>query len=184
MKGTNKNIPTPGEPITLEPGSSESGFTLLETSIAFVTMLVVMLGVASLFFHAASNNLGADNRQMSMAVAQKRVEWLRKIPLNAATRTQAYSYPNGGLGQTSTAGVTETVTSSGRTYEVVTVITDRDTDLEGTAQSNAIPPTIKVITVSVRPLNSSHRNQVMSSAFGAVRLKTVRTLIQSGPHEN
>lgn len=160
----------------------QQGFTLLETTIALVIMMVVTLGVTSLFLYAASNNLAAADRQMAMAVGQKRIEWLRSIPLNETTRSQAYSYPNGGLGQTSSGGILETVTSGGRNYEVRTIITDRDTDLDNTAVSNAIPPTIKIIEVRVRPLTSGPFQ--VTSVFASVTLLTQRTLIQTGPHTN
>src|SRR6185295_50355 len=98
------------------PQSSEQGFTLVETAVSLVIMMVIGLGAASLFAYATMANSGANDRELAMAVAQKRMEWMRTIPFSVATRNVAYSYPNGGLG--ATTGTTETETSSGRTYTV------------------------------------------------------------------
>jgi Tfp pilus assembly protein PilV len=161
--------------------SSESGFTMIETVIALVIMMIIGLGTASLFFFAASNNIGANDRELAMAVAQKRMEWLRSIPLNETNRTLAYAYPNGGL-EATPAAVVETTTSGGRTYEVTTTIADVDTDQENTATSNAIPATTKTITVQVKPLGAGPGWSQANSVFGSVRLTTQRTLMRVGPH--
>ena len=163
--------------------SSERGFTLIETVISLVVMLIVGLGAASLFFFAASNNIGANDRELAMAVAQKRMEWLRSIPLNETTRATAYAYPNGGLAQTAQP-VVETTTSGGRPYQVTTTITDLDTDSENTAASNAIPASTKTITIQVKPLGAGPGWSQATSVFGSVRLTTQRSLIMMGPHRN
>src|ERR1044071_4317070 len=103
---------------------SQRGFTLLEAAIALVILMVIGLGVVSLFTYSISANSRADDRELAMALAQKRMEWLRTIPFTTQTRSVAYSYPNGGLAPTATAGVSETVTNAGRTYTVKTIITD------------------------------------------------------------
>src|SRR5215510_4194655 len=89
-------------------GNGEKGFTLIETSIALVMMLIVSLGAASLFAYASNANSNADDRELAMAIAQKRLEWMRTIPFTTQTRTVAYSYPNGGLAATNQP-VNETV---------------------------------------------------------------------------
>ncbi len=162
--------------------SSERGFTMIETAIALVVMMVVGLGAASLFFFAAQNNIGANDRELAMAVAQKRMEWLRSMPLDGTATATAYSYPNGGLKATSANGVSETTTSGGRSYQVVTTITDVDTDLDNTATSNAIPATIKVITIRVTPVGAGPAFNRVTSVFGSVTLTSQRTLNRVGPH--
>jgi prepilin-type N-terminal cleavage/methylation domain-containing protein len=166
-----------------ENRSSERGFTLIETAIALVVMLIVGLGAASLFFFAASNNIGANDRELSMAVAQKRMEWLRSIPLNETTRATDYAYPDGGLKETAQP-VVETTTSGGRPYEVTTTIRDLDTDSENTVASNAVPATTKTITIQVKPLGAGPGWSQTTSVFGSVRLTTQRSLIMMGPHRN
>jgi Tfp pilus assembly protein PilV len=166
-----------------EVRSSERGFTMIETSIALVVMMIVGLGAASLFFFAASNNIGAKDRELSMAVAQKRMEWLRNVPLNDATRNTAYAYPGGGL-QATAQPVVETVNSGGRPYRITTTITDVDTDTDNTAESNAIPATVKTITIQVTPSGVGPQYNRGTSVFGSVTLTTQRTLNRIGPHRN
>lgn len=168
--------------VSQRPGnSSERGFTLIETTIALVVMMIVGLGAASLFFFAASNSIGANDRDLAMAVAQKRMEWLRSMPLNETTRTTAYSYPDGGLKAT-TQPVVETTTSGGRPYQVTTTITDLDTDTEDTTTSNALPPTIKVITIRVTPLGAGPEFNRVNTVFSSVTLTTQRSVNRVGPH--
>lgn len=164
--------------------ASERGFTMIETAIALVVMMVVGLGAASLFFFAAQNNIGANDRELAMAVAQKRMEWVRSMPLSPTTTATAYSYPNGGLKATSANGVSETTTNGGRPYQIVTVITDVDTDLENTATSNAIPATMKIITIRVTPLGAGPDFNQVNTVFGSVTLTTQRTVNRVGPHRS
>ena len=89
-------------------GSAQDGFTLLEAAFALVMLMVIGLGMASLFTYAIQANSRADDRELAMAIAQKRMEWLRTIPFTTQTRHVAFSYPNGGLEVTPVAGVTET----------------------------------------------------------------------------
>ncbi len=144
--------------------SSERGFTLMETAISLVIMMIVGLGAASLFAYATNANRGADDREVAMAVAQKRMEWLRTIQFTTQTRNQEYSYPNGGLAQTSTAGVEETETSAGRQYTVNTII--RDLSFVPIADPDGGAPTVKSIEVSVTP---------QGTRLGSVTLYTQRS---------
>src|SRR4026208_432555 len=97
-------------------GNAQRGFTLLEAAIALVILMIIGLGIASLFTYAIHANSNADDRELAMAIAQKRMEWLRTIPFTTQTRHVAYAYPNGGLEATSSTGVSETVTNAGRGY--------------------------------------------------------------------
>ena len=144
----------------------QQGFTLLEAAIAMVILMIIGLGIASLFTYAIQANGNADDRELSMAIAQKRMEWLRTIPFNTQTRHVAYSYPNGGLEVTSTSGVSETVTNAGRSYTVVTVISNLSTVPIG--NPDAGEPTAKRIQVSVTPLGAA-------TAFETVTLTTQRS---------
>ena len=110
-----------------------TGFTLLETVIAMLLMTIVGLGIASVFFYAASNTANAADREMAMAVAQQRIEQLRNVAFTDATLTA-----------TPTAGVTTTVTRAGRLHLIVTTIADSNV-INGNA-------TLKTITVKVIPL--------------------------------
>src|SRR5215510_8074948 len=127
----------------------QEGFTLLEAAIAMVILMIIGLGIASLFTYAIRANSTADDRELAMAIAQKRMEWLRTIPFNTQTRSVAYSYPYGGLATTATAGVAETVTNAGRSYTVNTIITDMNFVPAGNPDAGA--STRKRIQVSVTP---------------------------------
>jgi uncharacterized protein (TIGR02598 family) len=130
----------------------QQGFTLLEAAIAMVILMIIGLGIASLFTYAIQANASADDRELSMAIAQKRMEWLRTIPFTTQTRHLAFSYPNGGLEVTSTSGVAETVTNAGRSYTVRTVIQNMSTVPAG--NPDAGEPTVKRISISVTPVGA------------------------------
>lgn len=133
--------------------NSQAGFTLLEAAIALVILMIIGLGIASLFTYAIQANSSADDRELAMAIAQKRMEWLRTIPFTTQTRHVAYSYPNGGLEVTSSTGVSETVTNAGRSYTVLTIIQNVSTVPAG--NPDAGEPTVKRIQVSVTPLGAA-----------------------------
>lgn len=149
----------------------QQGFTLLEAAIAMVILMIIGLGIASLFTYAIHANGNADDRVLSMALAQKRMEWLRTIPFTTQTRHVAYAYPNGGLEVTGTAGVTETVTNAGRSYTVRTVIQDLST--VPTGNPDAGEPTVKSIQVSVTPVGAA-------TTFETVTVTTQRSTQVTG----
>ncbi|MEA2205066.1 MAG: hypothetical protein QOE77_1842 [Blastocatellia bacterium] len=110
----------------------ERGFTLIETAIAFVVMMVAALAVASLFSYAIFYNTGAADRAATLSVAQQYCERLRKTPFaEVTTTTEAQS-----------------ITRSGRLYGVqVTVCTTADCG--GSA-------TLKAITIQVTPRSAGN----------------------------
>ena len=149
---------------------AQQGFTLLEAAIALVVLMIIGLGIASLFTYAIQANSRADDRELAMAIAQKRMEWLRTIPFTTQTRTVPYAYPNGGLAQTSVP-VNETITNAGRPYIVTTIITDMSTVPGGNPDAGA--PTVKRIQVSVTP-------QGAATAFETVTITTQRSTQVTG----
>jgi type II secretory pathway pseudopilin PulG len=58
------------------------GFTLIETCIALVVMMVVGLGATSLFLFALRSNTGGSERSQALAIAQQRLEELRTLSFN------------------------------------------------------------------------------------------------------
>ena len=119
-----------------EPGRAEGerGFTLIETTIALVVMMIVMLGAASLFAFSVYNNSSGADRTQTLAVAQQTLEALRSAKFTAKATDPVLS-----------AGtVTQNVTRGGyngsgaRPYTIVSTIVDTT-------------PTIKTITVKVTP---------------------------------
>jgi Tfp pilus assembly protein PilV len=82
-------------------GRGEHGFTLIETVIALVIMMVVMLAAASLFAYSVYNNTAGSDRAQTLALAQQSLETLRSYKfaktgtdsrLNAGTYTQTARY--------------------------------------------------------------------------------------------
>jgi Tfp pilus assembly protein PilV len=156
---------------TQQRRSGERGFTLLETAISLVIMMIISLGVASLFTYATKANMGADDRELAMAIAQSRMEWLRGIPFTTQTRAVAYGYPNGGLAATASAGVSETVTNAGRSYVITTIIQDTAFVPNGNPDAGAVIS--KSIKLSVSPA-------ISASVFDKVTIYTVRTTQVTG----
>lgn len=110
----------------------QKGFTLLETSIALVVMMVGGLGIAAVFSYAIRNNTGSRDRVAALAVAQQQMERLRNLPFDDA-----------GLASTATNPAAVTVASAGRNYAVKTTITTAGTVktivIQVTPQSNTNP---------------------------------------------
>ncbi len=107
----------------------EGGFTLLETAIALVIMMVIGLSAASLFVFAVTYDTGANDRAIALAIAQQRMERLRRTRFSDATF--------------STPSLTESYSSAGHPYTIVTTVCSTS-DCGGSA-------TLKVITVQVTP---------------------------------
>jgi Tfp pilus assembly protein PilV len=147
-------------------GVAQRGFTVLEAAIALVILMIIGLGIASLFTYSIQANGKADDRELAMTIAQKRMEWLRTIPFTTQTRSVAYAFPNGGLAATATAGVSETVTNAGRSYTVNTVISDLNFVPVGQPDAGAC--TRKRIQISVTPARAT-------TNFETVTVSTQRT---------
>ena len=151
---------------SVKDGTAQRGFTVLEAAIALVIVMVIGLGIASLFTYSIQANARADDRELAMTIAQKRMEWLRQIPFTTVTRSVAYSFPDGGLAATATAGVSETVTNAGRSYTVNTIISDLNFVPVGQPDAGAC--TRKRIQVSVTPATAT-------TNFETVTVSTQRT---------
>jgi Tfp pilus assembly protein PilV len=64
---------------------TNQGFTLIETTVAMVVMMIVGLGATSLFLYSARYNSGGTQRSTAMAIAQQRVEVLRGTDFSDAS---------------------------------------------------------------------------------------------------
>jgi Tfp pilus assembly protein PilV len=110
--------------------NGEGGFTLLETSIAMVVMMVGSLAMSSLFVFSVQNNVGGSERALSMAVAQQQLEQIRSVDYEDTTLTD---------------GTTDfQVTTGGRTYSVQRVVA-------GETNADNSPKQLKRITITVTP---------------------------------
>ena len=138
--------------------NGEQGFTLLETAIAFVIMLVVGLAATSLFLYANSYNSGATDRALAIAVARQQMEQLRNASFTDST-----------LDVTATSGTSSTLTNGGKSFTVVKIITALSTCTGCTAA--------RQITIRVTPQDTNPK-------FGAnpVELITVRAPLAAGPY--
>ena len=108
----------------------QRGFTLIETSIAMVVMMVGALAMSSLFVFSMQNNVGGAERALAMAVAQQELEQLRSVSYEDSTLT---------AGTTST-----TVTNGTRSYTVQSAIVDEKNPNNELKQ-------LKRITITVTP---------------------------------
>jgi Tfp pilus assembly protein PilV len=135
------------------PVKGERGFSLLETAIAMVIMMVVGLGAAGGFAFAIRYNSGAADRAAAMTIAQTKLEKLRIVSFSDSSLTAG----------TTTATISD---SAARAYTLTTTITD-------TVVSGKI--TLKKIAVQVVPVNSAGPiNTTASSYYGSVMLVAER----------
>jgi prepilin-type N-terminal cleavage/methylation domain-containing protein len=124
----------------------ERGFTLIETSIAMVVLMVAGLAATSLFVYSVKYNAGANDRAVAQAIAQRQMESLRKT---------AYD---------SLAASTTTVTSAGRNFTVGIAICNDGSAACGGSTS------VKRLTVTVTPANAGK-----GWSLSAVTLITLRS---------
>jgi Tfp pilus assembly protein PilV len=137
-----------------KPSDTERGFTILETSIALVVMMVAALGAVSIFAYSIENNASAKDRELAMGVAQQQLEQFRNVPFDDALLTA-----------TAPEGRTTHVSSADRPYVVVTTITDSDV-VNG-------QPTLKTIRILVTP---------EVNTMGSVSVVTRRATTVIGPN--
>ena len=133
----------------------ERGFTLVETSISMVVMMVAGLAVSSLFAFSMQNNVGGNERALAMAVAQQQLEQLRSVSFEDTTMA---------VGSTTT-----TISNGDKNYNVVKAITD-ETNADGSAKQ------LRKITITVTPLGGSHGNWTRTP----ITLVSLRSTLASG----
>ena len=132
----------------------ERGFTLVETCISMVVMMIAGLAVSSLFVFSLQNNVGGGDRALAMAVAQQQLEQLRSVAYDDTTLS---------VGTT-----TVTVTSGGRDYSVAkTIALETNDDTSSKA--------LKKITLVVTPLDGAK-----AWTRTSVTLATLRSSLASG----
>ena len=121
----------------------EAGFTLFETTIALVVMMIAALGAASVFSYSINYNSGGSDRLVALALAQEQLERIRSGQFNSTT-TDAIL-----VGGTS---VQTGLVRNGKRYVLTTTIDDDPTTdgLEIIATTS-----LKRITVAVAPENVS-----------------------------
>lgn len=142
---------------TTQRNASERGFTLIETSIALVILLIAGLGVASLFTYSIQYNSGANDRALAMSIAQQQIEQFRSVtfadPILAVSAATVLS--------------PDTITN-GRSYRVTKTVSGSNNGVSGS-------PTLKTITIRVDPLSSGW-------AGFPIILRTTRSAATTGTH--
>jgi Tfp pilus assembly protein PilV len=113
-----------------ETPNSQSGFSLMETTIALLVMMVGALACTSLFVFSLQNNVGGSERALAMAVAQQQLEQIRSVDYEDATLAAGTT--------------TSTVRNGERNYTVQRTVTD-DTNPDGSLKQ------LKRITITVTP---------------------------------
>ena len=132
----------------------QRGFTLIETTISMVVMMVAGLAVSSLFVFSLQNNVGGGDRALAMAVGQQQLERLRSVAYEDTTLT---------VGTT-----TATVRNGDRGYTAVTTIADEKND-DNTSRN------LKKITIVVTPTDGAPR-----WTRSSVTLVSFRSTLASG----
>ncbi|HUE83647.1 MAG TPA: hypothetical protein VMM84_16220 [Pyrinomonadaceae bacterium] len=145
----------------------EGGFTLLETTIAMVLMMIVALGSASLFSFSIYNNSGGSDRAAAMAIAQQAMEGLRSVPFTTTTTDPTL---NAG------AVIQNGVVRDGRLFTVTRIVDDNPAT---PAVEIDTTTTLKRITVIVTP--QSIGQGWAAGAGGTITLITQRSMANWTP---
>ena len=112
--------------------NAQGGFTLIETSIALVLMMIISVGLAPLFVYATRYNSAAAIRAGALAIAQIKLEQLRATSFDScvsSTETLSVGDPTTGL-QTYTVQLTVVNTTS-TIKDVTLVITPQNRSTTG-----------------------------------------------------
>ena len=121
---------------------NELGFSLLEALVAIVIMLVVLLGVFSVFTYAIIYNTGNNTRSQALSVLQREVELIRSYKF---TPTVTDSEMTGGEKAAKYVNAAD-----GTNYKVVVKVDD---DPSTAAIDTVSTSSLKEITIIVSPTN-------------------------------
>ena len=139
--------------IVEEKLSGEDGFSLIETVIAMIILLIVVSGVFATFAYAINYNAGNNSRSQALAVLQQEAELMRSAKFTPTT-TDNYTPGTPDDGRRDITGGTKAsrvVTSAnGFSFKVQTTVDD-DPFTAGVQVNSST--TLKEITITVT-LNS------------------------------
>ena len=139
--------------------AQHKGFTLLETTIALLLLMIVSLGSMSLFSFSIYNNSAAGDRATCLAIAQEALETLRTAQFDPSATSSLL------------AGGTTTQTNIARSGRLFTLTKTIDDNPATAAVDVNTTSTLKRITVTV----TSQRSTQGWTAAGSVTLMTQRT---------
>ncbi len=137
--------------------NGKGGFTLIETTIAMVVMMVAGLGMISLFTYSINYNSGGNDRAVAISIAQQQIEQLRTVQFTDSI-----------LNVTTGSVLTPDTVSNGRTYRVTRTVVGSNNNVSGN-------PTLKTITIRVDPTSPGW-------AGFPVILRTMRSVTSKGTH--
>jgi Tfp pilus assembly protein PilV len=109
---------------------NQRGFSLVETTVTSLVMMVGALAVSSLFLFSTQNNIGGADRALAMAVAQQQMEQLRSVTFEDTSLN---------------AGTTNSTVRNGDRNYIVQRVVANETHADGTAKQ------LKKITIRVTP---------------------------------
>jgi len=138
----------------------QQGFTLVETSIALVLMMIIFIGIAPLIVYATRYNSAAAIRAGALAVAQTKLEQLRATPFgscSSTTETVSVGDPTSGL----------------QTYTVELTVVNTTTTLKDITL---------VITPAARSTTGGQYGGSYGWMYGQITIYTKRTSISPGPN--
>ena len=145
----------------------QRGFTLIETCIALVLIMIISSGVLPLFVYAVKYNSAAAIRAGALAIAQRKLEQLRASPF-----TSCISSPD----EVVTVG---SATTGSLTYTVGVTVTD-------VTRTGVVSGSLKNIQIVVTPQGRSTTGDVYSGKEawmrGQVIIYTERTTLAVGPN--
>jgi Tfp pilus assembly protein PilV len=134
------------------------GFTLLETTVAMLVLMVVSMGVVGALLYAMNSNLGAGNRSHANAVAQRQIEYLQNVP-----------FVNLEAAVTAAGGAAKVVQVEGHSFNVATAFQ---------YAPSAAAPTLKTVVVTVTPQGVDPNSWAQSP----VQARLQRTTQVVGPY--
>ena len=129
--------------------NTQAGFTLVEVMVAAGIMIILCVGILSVFSYFINVNRGENFRMQSLSVLQQEVEYYRSlkfVPNGSPNELNGGTYTN--VRQRTSAG------NPGRVFNI-TVVIDNDPYTPG-VQTNAQVPdatcTFKEITITAAPV--------------------------------
>ena len=159
------NVAKPAS-LTVELSEGESGFSLVEITIALMILMIVVMGVFAAFTYSTVNNTGNSWRSQALSVLQEEVEVLRSLKFNPPPAVVAPELA-GGVKAPRTRPAAD-----GVTY-LVNVTVDDDPFTDGVQ----IDPTqtIKEITLTVTPPASDNMGAWVTANQTQVIFRRVRS---------
>ncbi len=104
-----------------QPAQGNRGFTLIETVIAMLVIMVALLGLSALFVYGINYNAGAQVRSVAMALAQQRMERLRQSGFDEVVSANETDVKSAGYSFT----VKTAVATSGNLRTVTVTVTPK-----------------------------------------------------------